>query len=158
MKKSIKTILVILLFVITGTSVYSQVQTDFRFQNQVKFNEASKPSDMEIEVTSDQCQFEINVSCNLKKGDLKIEIYDEKGKKQGSFSTGGEVDKKNTTGENEISLSQRESKTITETQKAVSGRLVRDIASIGTWTIRIIPSNATGEFNLMYRQLGGKGN
>ena len=132
MKKSIKTILVILLFVITGTSVYSQVQTDFRFQNQVKFNEASKPSDMEIEVTSDQCQFEINVSCNLKKGDLKIEIYDEKGKKQGSFSTGGEVDKKNTTGENEISLSQR--------------------------TIRIIPSNATGEFNLMYRQLGGKGN
>ncbi len=158
MKKSIKTFLRILLFVVIGTSVYSQGQTDFRFQNQVKYNEASKPSDMKIEVTSDKCQFEINVNCNLKKGDLKIEIYDEKGKKQASFSTGGEVDKKNTTGENEISQSYRESKTITETQKAVSGRLVRDIASIGIWTVRIIPSNATGEFNLMYRQLGGAGN
>lgn len=130
MKNSIKTILGILLFVVIGTSVYSQVigtsgytqdQTTFNIQNRFKFNEASKPSDMKIEVTSDQCLFEINVNCNLIKGDLKIEIYDDKGKKQGSFSTGGEVEKKNTTGENEISQSYRESKTITETQKAVAG-------------------------------------
>jgi hypothetical protein len=61
MKKSFKTILGILLFVVIGTSVYSQ--DVFSVQSKIELNGSSEPSDMKIEVTSDKCHFDINVRC-----------------------------------------------------------------------------------------------
>jgi len=92
MKKSIKTILGILLFAVIGTSVYSQ--DVFSVQSKIELNGSSEPSDMKIEVTIEKCHFDINVRCVITQGELKIEIYDEKGKKQGSFSTGGLTENK----------------------------------------------------------------
>jgi hypothetical protein len=145
MKKSIKTILGILLFVVIGTSVYSQDETMFSVQSNVELNGTSEPSDMKIEVTMDKCYFDLNVRCILTEGDLKIEIYDEKGKKHSSFSTGGQVENK---------IIKPEPSLKKESQKTVSGRLIKENASIGTWIVRIIPNNATGQFNLEYRQMG----
>jgi hypothetical protein len=145
MKKSIKTILGILFFVVIGTSLYSQENTLFSLQNRIELNGTSEPSDLKIEVTMDKCYFDLNVRCILTEGDLKIEIYDEKGKKQGSFSTGGLAENKVVKPEPSLKK---------ESQKTVSGRLIKENASIGTWIVRIIPNNAIGQFNLEYRQMG----
>lgn len=142
MKKSIKTILGILFFVVIGTSVYSQEM--FSVQSKIELNGSSEPSDMKIEVTMDNCHFDLNVRCVITQGELKIEIYDEKGKKQGSFSTGGLA-------ENKVVKSDPNLKK--ETVKKVNGVVVKENASIGTWTVRVIPNNATGEFALDYRQM-----
>lgn len=142
MKKSIKTILGILFFVVIGTSVYSQ--DVFSVQSKIELNGSSEPSDMKIEVTSDKCHFDINVRCVITQGELKIEIYDEKGKKQGSFSTGGLTENK---------VVKSDSNLKKETVKKVNGVVVKENASIGTWTVRVIPNNATGEFALDYRQM-----
>ena len=142
MKKSIKTIFGILFFAVIGTSVYSQDL--FSVQSKIELNGSSEPSDMKIEVTTDKCHFDINVRCVITQGELKIEIYDEKGKKQGSFSTGGLA-------ENKIVKSDPNLKK--ETVKKVNGVVVKENASIGTWIVRVIPSNATGEFALDYRQM-----
>ena len=144
MKNSIKPILGILLFVVIGTSVYSQEETMFSLQNRIELNGTSEPSDLKIEVTMDKCYFDLNVRCILTEGELKIEIYDEKGKKQSSFSTGGLV-------ENKVVKSDPNLKK--ETVKKVNGVVVKENASIGTWTVRVIPINATGEFALDYRQM-----
>lgn len=116
----------------------------FDLNNYVKFDKASKPTEMKIAVTSDQCNLQLSVNCRLTDGDLKIEIFDEKGKKQASFSTGGEVDNKIAKPDSDIKL---------ESQKTVSGRLAKENVSIGTWTIRIFPNNATGDLTLQYRQM-----
>jgi hypothetical protein len=142
MKKSIKTILGILLFVVIGTSVYSQ--DVFSVQSKIELNGSSEQSDMKIEVTMDNCHFDLNVRCVITQGELKIEIYDEKGKKQGSFSTGGMA-------ENKVVKSDPNLKK--ETVKKVNGVVVKENASVGTWIVRVIPSNATGEFALDYRQM-----
>jgi hypothetical protein len=142
MKKSIKTILGILLFVVIGTSVYSQ--DVFSVQSKIELNGSSEPSDMKIEVTSDKCHFDINVRCVITQGELKIEIYDEKGKKQGSFSTGGLTENK---------VVKSDSNLKKETVKKVNGVVVKENASVGTWIVRVIPINATGEFALDYRQM-----
>jgi len=142
MKKSIKTILGILLFAVIGTSVYSQ--DVFSVQSKIELNGSSEPSDMKIEVTIEKCHFDINVRCVITQGELKIEIYDEKGKKQGSFSTGGLT-------ENKVVKSDPNLKN--ETVKKVNGVVVKENASVGTWIVRVIPSNATGEFALDYRQM-----
>lgn len=141
MKKSIKTIVGILLFALVGSSVYSQ--DVFSVQSKIELNGSSEQSDMKIEVTSDKCHLDINVRCVITEGELKIEIYDEKGKKQGSFSTGGLT-------ENKVVKSDPNLKK--ETVKKVNG-VVEENASIGTWIVRVIPSNATGEFALDYRQM-----
>jgi hypothetical protein len=140
MKKSIKTILGILLFVVIGTSVYSQ--DVFSVQSKIELNGSSEPSDMKIEVTIDKCHFDINVRCVITQGELKIEIYDEKGKKQGSFSTGGLTENK---------VVKSDSNLKKETVKKVNGVVVKENASVGTWTVRVIPTNATGEFALDYQ-------
>jgi hypothetical protein len=142
MKKSFKTILGILLFIVIGTSVYSQ--DVFSVQSKIELNGSSEPSDMKIEVTSDKCHFDINVRCVITQGELKIEIYDEKGKKQGSFSTGGLTENK---------VVKSDSNLKKETVKKVNGVVVKENASVGTWIVRVIPSNATGEFALDYRQM-----
>ena len=142
MKKSFITILGILLFFVIGTSVYSQ--DVFSVQSKIELNGSSEPSDMKIEVTMDKCHFDINVRCVITQGELKIEIYDEKGKKQGSFSTGGLA-------ENKVVKSDPDLKK--ETVKKVNGVVVKENASIGTWIVRVIPINATGEFALDYRQM-----
>jgi hypothetical protein len=142
MKNSIKTILGILLFVVIGTSVYSQ--DVFSVQSKIELNGSSEQSDMKIEVTMDNCHFDLNVRCVITQGELKIEIYDEKGKKQGSFSTGGMA-------ENKVVKSDPNLKK--ETVKKVNGVVVKENASVGTWIVRVIPSNATGEFALDYRQM-----
>lgn len=144
MKKSFKTILGVLLFVVIGTSVYSQEETMFSVQSKIELNGSSEPSDMKIEVTIDKCHFNLNVRCVITQGELKIEIYDEKGKKQGSFSTGGLA-------ENKVVKSDPDLKK--ETVKKVNGVVVKENASIGTWIVRVIPTNATGEFALDYRQM-----
>ncbi|HSO89242.1 MAG TPA: hypothetical protein VLQ91_22000, partial [Draconibacterium sp.] len=126
------------------TSLYSQENTMFSLQNRIELNGTSEPSDLKIEVTMDKCYFDLNVRCILTEGDLKIEIYDEKGKKQGSFSTGGLA-------ENKVVKSDPNLKK--ETVKKVNGVVVKENASIGTWTVRVIPINATGEFALDYRQM-----
>jgi hypothetical protein len=142
MKKSIKTILGILLFVVIGTSVYSQ--DVFSVQSKIELNGSSEQSDMKIEVTMDNCHFDLNVRCVITQGELKIEIYDEKGKKQGSFSTGGLTENK---------VVKSDSNLKKETVKKVNGVVVKENASVGTWIVRVIPSNATGEFALDYRQM-----
>lgn len=142
MKKSIKTILGIFLFVVIGTSVYSQ--DVFSVQSKIELNGSSEPSDMKIEVTSDKCHFDINVRCVITQGELKIEIYDEKGKKQGSFSTGGLTENKFVKSDSNLKK---------ETVKKVNGVVVKENASVGTWIVRVIPINATGEFALDYRQM-----
>lgn len=142
MKKSIKTILGILLFAVIETSVYSQ--DVFSVQSKIELNGSSEPSDLKIEVTSDKCHFDINVRCVITQGELKIEIYDEKGKKQGSFSTGGLTENK---------VVKSDSNLKNETVKKVNGVVVKENASVGTWIVRVIPSNATGEFALDYRQM-----
>jgi hypothetical protein len=132
----------ILLFIVIGTSVYSQ--DVFSVQSKIELNGSSEPSDMKIEVTSDKCHFDINVRCVITQGELKIEIYDEKGKKQGSFSTGGLTENK---------VVKSDSNLKKETVKKVNGVVVKENASVGTWIVRVIPSNATGEFALDYRQM-----
>ncbi len=144
MKNSIKTFLGILLFVVIGTTLYSQEETMFSLQNRIELNGTSEPSDIKIEVTMDKSYFDLNVRCILTEGDLKIEIYDDKGKKQSSFSTGGLVENK---------IVKPEPSLKKESEKTVSGRLIKENASIGTWIVRIIPNNATGQFNLEYRQV-----
>jgi len=144
MKKSIKTILGILVFLVMATSLYSQEETMFSVQSKIELNGSSEPSDMKIEVTIDKCHFDINVRCVITQGELKIEIYDEKGKKQGSFSTGGLA-------ENKVVKSDPDLKK--ETVKKVNGVVVKENASVGTWIVRVIPTNATGEFALDYRQM-----
>lgn len=142
MKKSIKTIFGVLLFIVIGTSVYSQ--DVFSVQSKIELNGSSEPNDMKIEVTMDKCHFDLNVRCILTEGQIKIEIFDEKGKKQGSFSTGELA-------ENKIIKSEPNLKK--ESVKKVNGVVVKENASIGTWTVRVIPINATGEFALDYRQM-----
>jgi hypothetical protein len=54
-------------------------------QSKIELNGSSEQSDMKIEVTMDNCHFDLNVRCVITQGELKIEIYDEKGKNRAVF-------------------------------------------------------------------------
>lgn len=70
------------------TGVKTQEHTIFGTSNSIELSESSDEREIQVEVSEEGCNFSLDFYAEIRKGSIKIEIYDPKGKKRGSFSSG----------------------------------------------------------------------
>jgi hypothetical protein len=125
------------------TGVKTQEHTMFSTSNSIELNGSSDEREIQVEVSEEGCNFSLDLNAEIKKGSIKIEIYDPKGKKRGSFSSG-------TIKENKIvEISKEEQSKMSSYQEQLNGRIMEQNASSGLWIIKIMPKNTHGR--LMFR-------
>jgi nitrogen fixation protein FixH len=151
MKKSIKTILGILLFVVIGTSVVNAQEstsaTDFAVERKIKFSGDSEIKEIKIEVKDERSSFNLKIKSSMQSGELKVEIFDHEGKKQGSFSVGCQLDKK---------IIETDKKTKPDNfNESVNGYIMKSVQNPvpGIWVIKIYPQNAVGDLSMDFIQV-----
>lgn len=134
MKKSIKTILGILFVSILFTfSAIAQERTNFNIHRTIELKNDSENKEVIIEANENDCCFILRINSLAQAGDIRIEIYDPEGKKQGNFSVGCEIDSKNS-------------------NETVNGMIAKHIENpaLGKWKVKILPKNASGKVILEF--------
>ena len=179
MKKSIKSILGIFVVSFLLLSVAkAQVGPDGTFKDETKsvmqrtleFTNATNTEEIKIEVELVDCFFQLEVKSSIMNGELKIEIYDPTGKKQGSFSVGCQINTKSKTIKktniNDFIYGKTKavetgkgkkinsSNKTSELNEFVSGSTSKSIHNpmLGDWIVKFIPSNADGYVIIASRQ------
>ena len=91
----------------------------------------SEKREIKLNVAKNTTRVSLNVNCIVEVGDLTIEVYNSKGKKQGDFSVEGTSKSKFKKGDTE----------------PVQGQINLDTSAPveGDWTIKIIPKQAIGK-------------
>jgi phosphoribosylformylglycinamidine (FGAM) synthase PurS component len=136
MKKSIKTILGILLMsALFTSSAIAQERTSLNIHKTIELKNDSENKEVNIEVTEKECRFNLQINSSVGAGEVRVEIYDPEGKKQGNFSVGCEVDSKNAN----------------ETVNAMIAKLIENPA-LGKWKVKILPKNASGKVTIQFSQ------
>ena len=136
MKKSIKTILGILFVSILFTfSAIAQERTSFNIHRTIELKNDSENKEVIIEVNEKDCRFNLRVNSLAQAGEIRIEIYDPEGKKQGNFSVGCEIDSKNSN----------------ETVNGMIAKLIEN-PTLGKWKVKILPKNASGKVMVEFSQ------
>jgi hypothetical protein len=136
MKKSIKTILGIFIFTLFLTSfVIAQERTSFNINRIIELKNESDNKEVTIEVNEKECRFNLQINSLATAGEIRVEIYDPEGKKQGNFSVGCEVNSKNSN----------------ETVNGMISKLIEN-PSQGKWKVKILPKNANGKVAINYSQ------
>ncbi len=120
-----------------------QQNTIFRTSNSIELRGTSDIREIKIEVTDEGCNFSFDLSGEIQHGSLKIEIFDPKGKKRGSFSTGIQT---------ENNLVKPENQKKSNYEERIRGEIMQQNASSGVWIIKIIPTNAHGNLNFRNQQ------
>ncbi len=123
-----------------NTGVKTQESTMISTSNSIELKGSSDIREIQVEVTEDGCDFNMDVSGEIRKGSIKVEIIDPKGKKRGIFSTG-------TITENKPNNTEK-----SNYEERVNGRIMQNNASSGIWIVKIIPINAFGIVNFRNQQ------
>jgi len=141
MKKLLKNVLGILLFSIFIVSTgHAQVVANFSLERVISFRGDSENKEIKVEV-SDNNIINLAIKSVLTQGEIKVEIFDQKGKKQGNFSVECQI----------ATLDQKERNMFQPVEK-VTGNYSKMIRTSegGTWIIKIAPKNAMGNVNIKY--------
>lgn len=136
MKKFTKTILGILLIsVLFTSSAIAQERTSFNIHRTIELKNDSETKEVNIEVNEKECRFNLIINSLAEAGEIRVEIYDPEGKKQGNFSVGCDVDSKNS-------------------NETVNGMISKTIENpaLGKWKVKILPKNASGKVMVEFSQ------
>ena len=108
-------------------SYISNSQTDFALRRTIKLEKDSKPKQVTVFIKQKTKRLELNISSAVRKGKVKIELYNPKGILKGNFTVGTQLD----SNQNEI----------------VQGNIKKSLKEplSGNWKIKIIPVVATGD-------------
>lgn len=145
MKNSIKVFLGILVMsVLFNLSAIAQERTSLNIHRNIELKNDSENKEVTIEVNEKECSFNLKINSIATAGEIRVEIYDPEGIKQGNFSVGCEIDSKNS-------------------NETVNGMISKQIEypSLGKWKVKILPKNAVGKVAIDYSQnaaLQGKKN
>ncbi len=143
MKKLLKNVLGILLFSIFIISTgHAQEITNFSLERDIFFRGDSENKEIKVDV-SDNNIINLAIKSVLTQGEIKVEIFDQKGKKQGNFSV-----------ECQIATLNRKERNMFQSIEKVTGnysKMTRTSES-GTWIIKITPKNAMGNVNIKYSE------
>ncbi|MEO5601548.1 MAG: hypothetical protein ABIR06_11545 [Cyclobacteriaceae bacterium] len=106
----------------------STVRSDTRvtLQREITLDKDSKSEEVILKIEDDVDRFELIINSKVITGNLKIEVYDPKGNKQGTFSVGTQLN-----GEKSERVNGKISKSLKHPQS-------------GNWKVNIFPTKATG--------------
>lgn len=96
----------------------------------IELENDSKAEDISIDLTGDIKRFMFAITTSISAGKLTIEMYDSKGEKQESIAVGSQLNFKKS--------------------EIVNGSISKELKEPqpGKWTIKIIPTNATGKIKI----------
>lgn len=128
--KSMSLIALMLLFSINAVS---QGSTEFVTKRNLGFKESSKVQTVNVDVQHDTKELRLMIKCNVRVGNVTIEIFNPVDIKQGEFS----VESLET--ENDDSI-------FSMLKEGVSGQISKQIEKPfpGKWKIKFTPENASG--------------
>lgn len=75
----------------TGPDGTFKDETKSVMQRTLDFTNASNKKEIKIDVELVDCLFQLEIKSSIVNGELKIEVYDPAGKKQGNFSVGCQI-------------------------------------------------------------------
>lgn len=126
-----------MLFTTTTSAQISQAveKTSFNIHRTIELTKATRSQDIKIEVNEKECRFNLRINSKVMDGKVKVEIYDPKGKKQGNFSVGCQMDSDNS-------------------KEMVNGMITKAIEKpeLGDWKVKIIPTKAVGKVTIQFSQ------
>ena len=129
-----------LIFFVCNTSLAQG--TDFKMTRNLGFKESSKMQNVNIKIAEKTSTLTLSINCAVRQGIVTIEIYDPNNEKQGEFTI-------------EAIESEGDGSLFSELNEGVSGninKLIND-PSLGNWSIKFIPKDATGRVNIQSRQV-----
>jgi len=133
--RNLKSVLAVLALILLSSFIFVKGQPPKRFviSTRIQFQVQTENSEIKFPVFQ-QGSLTLMISASIIEGELTIELYDEKGEKQGSLFIPNQVPlTKLDTIEKPISASMK---------KEISKKF--DNPAKGEWTVRIIPKNAGG--------------
>lgn len=136
MKKSFQANLsILILFLLYSVSTLAQERTSFNIHRNIDLKNESQTKEVKIEMNEKECRFNLRINSMVRGGEVTIEIYNPKGKKQGNFSVGCEIQSDHS-------------------QETVNGQISKLIENpeLGDWKIKIIPKNAVGKVAIDFSQ------
>ena len=121
---------------IPGELIYGQDQTKIVRSRSLELKNESKNTEVKVNVSKEYNYLRINVGCNLRQGEVHIRIFD----------PSGEL-KRNLTIKTGSNLSKGDNTTI---QESVNGEIEKAFRNPtdGDWTIRVEPTDATGNVGI----------
>ncbi|WP_167616193.1 hypothetical protein [Maribellus sediminis] len=121
-------------------------KTSYNLHRSIEMQKDSDVKEIKIEVTEEDCIFNLRVQSTINAGSLKLEIFDPTGKNQGNFSIGCQIDLDNTIQE----ISQRKSK-VSESVHGLTSKLINN-PKLGNWIVKISPQKTTGKIIIDFNQ------
>ena len=100
--------------------------TEFMFERSIQLEDCKKNEEVIISIAENTKQFELTINSSVFSGKVTLEIYDSKGKKQGTFSVGTQLNIENA-----------------ETANGTINKSLLEPEE-GDWKVKIIPLNAKG--------------
>lgn len=146
MKKVVKTILTLVLFVsMIHTTIAQNLIVDI--SREIRISGLSVNKNIEIDVSKESKTLVLNIACEIYSGSVSVEIYNPKGDKKGNFTI------KSIVNDGESVKNKPFSKSIIS--EKVSGRIGKQFKVLtgGKWSVKIIPNKAYGVINIENRQL-----
>lgn len=115
-------------------SFYSSAQdcSGISSNRSIELDSSSDKEKIKIEVTENVQKLHFGISSTITSGDLTVEIYDPKGKKQGNFSVESQLNSSTS------SNAKKKELVCGSMQKGISNPMK------GDWTIKLIPKKVTG--------------
>lgn len=104
----------------------SKQATEFKFQRSIQLEDCKKNEEVIISIAENTKQFKLKIDSSVSSGKVTIEIYDAKGKKQGTFSVGTQLNIENA-----------------EMAKGTINKSLLEPEE-GDWKVKIIPLDAAG--------------
>ncbi|MDR6300145.1 hypothetical protein [Mesonia maritima] len=108
------------------TSQYKDQSTQVNLQRNIQIKQDTREQEITIEIDNQTKKIELMIHSSVSLGQLSIEIYDSKGKKQGDFSVGNQLN--------------------TNVSEQVEGNITKSLIEPqeGLWKVKIIPIKAKG--------------
>lgn len=136
----------LLIAVFISQSAFTQSSlsdSTFELKRSINLNDKdTETKNITIEVSEKTLAMGLNISCKVLLGNLKIEIYDPKGKKQGEFSVESQYS-------NKLPLSENDA----YNKEVVEGQIEKRISQPipGQWIIKLIPEKVYASVQIKSR-------
>lgn len=143
MKKSIKTIVTVSLFLLMAPVLWAQHCGNSTTRN-IELEDSSDNEAIKLTVEDGTECFQVGVNSTIESGSLTMEIFDPKGDKQGNFSVESQLSSSSSSGGKK--------------KEMVCGQLNKTFKEpmAGEWTIRLKPKRVTGKISI-YSHQGDEG-
>jgi len=132
--KTITAAIAIILFILPNSS-FAQEQVKFDLTRQISLKNESAKSEVKVKISEAYNFLQLDILCQLRKGEINLEITDPNGNKKGEFS---------------VKTNFGDSSTTTE---IVNGSWMKSFKHPlnGDWVIKLTPKSATGEVHIVSR-------